>query len=244
MERKYYFRGLGLGIAVTAIIMGAATSHGTTMTDQEIIARAKELGMVENTVLADMNGKETEESEEPDAANAGQPQDDRSGTIDEEKQPQADDKIENMSQDQKDSGEAEAEDDVSDGSGETAAGNQGHSETDEAETVQGSSDGLTEEDEEEEPDGSNKQTGQNRETDKTDFENETAAGGGNITVSRGDGSHTVAKKLADAGLVLSADSFDQFLCQNGYDKKLRTGTFHIPSDADHEQIAKIITGVE
>ena len=61
MERKYYFRGLGLGIVVTAIIMGAATARSRAMTDREIIARAKELGMVENTVLADMDVKQAEE---------------------------------------------------------------------------------------------------------------------------------------------------------------------------------------
>ena len=65
-----------------------------------------------------------------------------------------------------------------------------------------------------------------------------------ITVNSGDGSHTVAKKLADAGVVISADDFDAFLCQYGYDKKLRTGTFSIPADASDEQIAKIVTGME
>ena len=50
MEKKYYFRGLGLGIIVTAVIMGIALSGGGEkgkMTDDEVIARAKELGMNE-----------------------------------------------------------------------------------------------------------------------------------------------------------------------------------------------------
>ena len=65
-----------------------------------------------------------------------------------------------------------------------------------------------------------------------------------ITISHGDGSYTVARKLADVGVVTSADSFDTFLCQNGYDKRLRTGTFSIPADASDEQIARIVTGAE
>jgi cell division protein YceG involved in septum cleavage len=61
-------------------------------------------------------------------------------------------------------------------------------------------------------------------------------------VGSGDGSYTVAKKLADAGVVSSAQSYDEYLCSNGYDKKLRTGTFTIPANATEEQIAKIVTG--
>lgn len=52
MEKKYYFRGLGLGIIVTAVIMGIALSGGgktSEMTDDEVIARARELGMTEDT---------------------------------------------------------------------------------------------------------------------------------------------------------------------------------------------------
>ena len=48
MELKYYLRGLGLGIVVTAIIMGIVSSRSSAMTDDEIIARAKQLGMTEN----------------------------------------------------------------------------------------------------------------------------------------------------------------------------------------------------
>ena len=37
MERKYYLRGLGIGIVMTAIIMGIALSGNHKMTDEEII---------------------------------------------------------------------------------------------------------------------------------------------------------------------------------------------------------------
>lgn len=66
MERKYYLRGLGIGIAVTAIIMGIALAGDKTMTDDEIIARARELGMVENTVLTNSDDK-TDKEENADA---------------------------------------------------------------------------------------------------------------------------------------------------------------------------------
>ena len=48
MKLKYYLRGLGIGILVTSIIMGIALSHGKQeMSDEEIMERASELGMVE-----------------------------------------------------------------------------------------------------------------------------------------------------------------------------------------------------
>ena len=50
MKLKYYLRGLGIGIAVTALVMGLAlgkVKNNTTMTDEEIKQRAAQLGMVE-----------------------------------------------------------------------------------------------------------------------------------------------------------------------------------------------------
>lgn len=45
MKRKYYMRGLGIGVIVTAIIFTvAAPKKEVTMTDEEVIARAQELG--------------------------------------------------------------------------------------------------------------------------------------------------------------------------------------------------------
>lgn len=64
MKLKFYLRGLGIGIAVTAGILMLAGGGKKTMTDEEVIARAKELGLVENKVLAELNtevsGKEEE----------------------------------------------------------------------------------------------------------------------------------------------------------------------------------------
>lgn len=54
MKLKYYLRGLGIGIIVTAVVMSAAIGNKTeTMTDEQVKARAVELGMIEDTFLAD-----------------------------------------------------------------------------------------------------------------------------------------------------------------------------------------------
>lgn len=214
MERKYYLRGLGLGIAVTAVIMGVIGSHDKGMTDQEIIARAKELGMVENTVLADMGNEESPELENTEEI---------SNPVQAQPQEDTEEAVESTADGSMPSGEGDADT----GDYETAA------EPDSVESDKLDSSG------EAEPAG----TGEEHNAEDAN-EIITSAAVRTITINRGDGSHTVAKKLEDAGVVTSADTFDEFLCRNGYDKKLRIGTFSIPADAGDEQIARIVTGAE
>lgn len=48
MKLKYYLRGLGVGIVLTAVIMGVVLGRkGSDISDEEVIRRAKQLGMVE-----------------------------------------------------------------------------------------------------------------------------------------------------------------------------------------------------
>ena len=54
MKLKYYLRGLGIGIVVTALIMSIVTlTQKNTISDEEVIARAEKLGMVQSGVLSD-----------------------------------------------------------------------------------------------------------------------------------------------------------------------------------------------
>ena len=61
MKLKYYLRGLGIGILVTAVIMGITQgSRKETLSDREIRERAAALGMVEpGNSLADLEAAET-----------------------------------------------------------------------------------------------------------------------------------------------------------------------------------------
>lgn len=62
MKLKYYLRGLGVGIIVTTLILIIAFS-GRKISDEEVIKRAGELGMVMQEA-----GTETDNSEIPKAA--------------------------------------------------------------------------------------------------------------------------------------------------------------------------------
>lgn len=208
MELKYYLRGLGIGIAVTAIIMGIALSGDKPMTDEQIIARAKELGMVENTVLSDTENKETD--------------DDGAGNEDAADETAPDDGAEN---------EDAADEDTPDAD----VGNEDAADEDTPD------DGV----EQAQDTGANGSAPESDAAADDTADNQTASATLKaITIASGDGSYTVAKKLQDAGAISSAETFDNFLCEHGYDKKLRTGTFSIPADASDEQIARIVTGLE
>ena len=47
--------------------------------------------------------------------------------------------------------------------------------------------------------------------------------------------------LEEAGLIENADSFDRYLIDNGYSKRIRMGTYVIIPGTDPEEIARIIT---
>jgi len=191
MKLRYYMRGLGIGVLVTAILM-SVTLNGKTekLSDEEIIARAEELGMVmeyDDVVLADtVSENQTEEPEEkPETVTAEEPEEKPETVTAEEPE-------------------------------------------EKPETV------VAEEDEvsEEESDITSEEAQiEEIETDQTV----------EITVQGGDGSQTVARKLAQAGLIDDAQAYDKYLCSNGYDKRICTGTHTIPVGAGEEEIAKIIT---
>jgi outer membrane biosynthesis protein TonB len=234
MERKYYLRGLGLGIVVTAIIMGMMLSGKEKMSDEDVIARAKELGMVEDTVLSDsINDAKEEAAAAAEAEASKEPETETKSEPENSKQPDT------AKNDTSVNSKTQTDDAVK-------AADTAKTDTDKTtETAKADTSKTTDKT----TDAAKTETAK-ADTDKTTTaaKAETAANKANntepttITVGSGDGSYTVAKKLADAGVVSSAQSYDEYLCSNGYDKKLRTGTFTIPANATEEQIAKIVTG--
>ncbi len=195
MKLKYYLRGLGIGILVTAIIMGIAAGKKEKMTDEEIKARARELGMVESMVLSDIATTPPVENTEPE----------------ETPEPTVAPVLEETPQ---------------------STENQTVTDTPEPETTPEQV--ITPE-----PETTPEQVIA-PEPEITPEPEEIASV--TITIKSGQSSVAVSKLLAEAGLVESASEFDKYLCSNGYDKKIRTGTYEIPTGADEEEIARIITG--
>ena len=219
MKLKYYLRGLGIGILVTALIMGA--TGGKKLTDEEIKAKAMQLGMVEGTstgVLSDLQadaieGKDVEETV-PQMESAETTQ-------------QATEIAEVTVEATQESTEAtketvEATKESTETTKETVEATKESTETTK-ETVE-----VTQE--------SAEVTKENvAETKENAGEKVT------ITVHGGDSSVTVSNALVAAGLVEDAKEYDRYLCTNGYDKRICVGTYEIEMGSNYETIAKIIT---
>ena len=209
MKLRYYLRGLGLGILVTAAFFIASNSKDT-MTDAEVKARAKELGMIENTVLTDLESStEVKES-----------------IVEVE------------------SSEVETEIEVSTVEETTVM----ESTTEETTTEETTTEETTMEETttvaelETEEDTNNKTAVENKENEpaSTDIKN---TGNGTeviVTVNRGDGSDTVARRLQELGVIPDAGEFDRFLMQNGYDRKISTGEHIIPANASWDEIGRTL----
>lgn len=199
MRLRYYLRGLGIGMIVTALLMGVALKDGQPLSDAEIRARAAELGMVEgdSRTLAELQGS-AEPVETPEAADVPDP------------------------------AEASGSADAADPAGASEAANvpdpAGASEAadvpDPAETSKSADASLPAAEPTQTPEQPQRVT---------------------LVVSQGESSYTVSKALADAGLVEDARDFDQYLVDNGYSKRICTGTYEISVDSTEEEIAQIIT---
>ena len=72
MNLKFYLRGLGIGIAVTTLVMGFSFNNKEpqVLSDSEIISKAEALGMVmEDKVLVKQNTSETSSNSDSDEKN-------------------------------------------------------------------------------------------------------------------------------------------------------------------------------
>lgn len=217
MELKYYLRGLGLGIIVTAIIMSVLTSKNQTMTDAQIIARAKQLGMIEDRVLSESAAQKENASGE-NASGEDVPEKNDSRDV-------------NTSADNTQSAQDAQNGNAQDAQSQQNADAQSQQEVQDASEPGVDVSGREEEPQQQEP-AESEQTFPVSDTDMV------------VTIGAGDGSYAVSRKLADVGAISSPGNFDTFLCENGYDKKIRPGTYMIPADASDEQMARIITGAE
>ena len=148
MKIQYYLRGLGIGIIVTALVMGITKDRKEPLTEAEIRAMALEIGMVDSNSL---KLTDTQASGEPDSFSGPEEPEEPSG---DEGQPD---------------------------------------------------EGIT------------------------------------VEIEPGAGSRAICRMLEEAGLIEDADSFDRYLIDNGYSKRIRMGTYVIIPGTDPEEIARIIT---
>lgn len=220
MKLKYYLRGLGIGILVTAMILGLVTKEKGNMTDEEIKARARELGMVEQRTLADVGSISAQDTvlesekgeEEKNTFPTATPQETVSNEDSDEKKEEIPvaTEVPQLSPEPQVTPVPTEEPSVSPEVTE-APKDKEEKDSDEAETP--------------------------LETEPTVQEMQVIE----LAIVRGDSSYSVSKRLVELGLIADAKEYDTYLCKNGYDKKLNIGTYKLHKEMTEEEIAKIIT---
>jgi len=236
MKLKYYLRGLGIGIAVTAFIM-SSVKETEKLTDAQIKMRALELGMVEETVLADLPQAAREEEEKKDTSvEKGSADEERfeytAGEADilklEEETQKVDDENVNEAE-----GNAilENENQLLEDSGSLSNAFENKDENEVTTSIQKpETDGEM---------GSTEQINTAQSNQSEIVESYII-----IPVEPGNGSETISRRLYNAGLVESAVEYNRFLVENGYDRSLVVGNHEIPAGASEEDMAKILCGLQ
>ena len=240
MKLKYYLRGLGIGIVVTAIIM-SITNKPEEMTDAEIKMRALELGMVEESVLADLQAKDesTDVETVEDILNQHAAEKDNQQEIpaeeatDVEVENEDDAVAESEEMDTTDNEEVVSEETIVEENKE-AAEETTVTEPEEDSVVEEVTVANTNEVKEENDDSKQEDS----------IKDEVVESFTIIKVEKGNGSEIVSRRLYEAGLVESAVEYNQFLVKNGYDRRLSVGNHEIPSGATHEEMARILCGMK
>ena len=251
MNLKYYLRGLGLGILVTALILSVAGRNRRTMTDAEVKERAKELGMIENTVLLE-KPEETESASETTAntesasettantesvsettagsdgevqigTDIGNNEDVSQGDLSKEETPKDNQPKEETSEEEKPQKDASQDTEPKDDTSQEV--------TDDPERPEELSKNNTEDTQ-----------GENDEKVTSAGEDQSRTDEVTLTIVSGDTSYSVAKKLYELGVVPSVEQTDRFLCANGYDRTIRTGVYTIAPEETLESVAKRING--
>ena len=247
-KHRYYLRGIGVGIIVCALILIISRINTPAdISDEEIITRARALGMVETGELtltggalgeSGVSSQDTEPERFPvvsdpePAFQTGEGNtDDRPGDGQQDTAP-----ISDPVADEQGSNDQNADNDQT--SGQPSA----VQDTDEgnADNDQTSGQPLAGQDTDEGNAGDDQATVQPSE-DQPSAGQEALGDYAVLTVERGNSSNVVADKLQRLGIIEDSRDFDKYLVDNGYATRISVGTFQIPYGSSYEFIAKTIT---
>ena len=214
MKLKYTLRGFGLGIIITACLMGAYSRNAVAKARVNVL---KQYGLGGEAA----NAEEESSQEESEALQ---------GNTDEVSTDMRDNDIESEINSAIESAKTEETQSNSD------------SDTPESNAVtepesQQIPINIDENQQESMPESSSENVIVVEPTDTSTVQGQTIQ----ITVVSGDDSGTVSRKLSNAGIIESASEFDAFLIQHGYDKSINPGTKTINTTDSWQQIAEKLT---
>ncbi len=237
MRLKYYLRGLGIGIILTTLILTVSRVNHR-LSDQQIINRAMELGMV---MKEDPEGNLDEVLKNKGAQNSDPSKGDN--TPDEEQTPEA----APSGTPEQDLPEAEEQDTQAEGTDRPEESNQ----TDATATTSGQpkdsqAGNTTGELSRETTDTTDTtQTSQKQGTGETDTGTAedalTASEEITFTIEKGMSSGKVAALLEAKGLIEKAEDFNNYIIQEDKSGVIRVGTFTVTKGTSYQILLKTIT---
>jgi hypothetical protein len=244
MKLKYYMRGLGIGILITTIVLSIGGKK-EKITDEEIMARAKELGMVMTKDDTDDNleevlekslGKPDSETDEVENNKDVNEQVDTNEQADADEQIDVDEPVETDEQvDADEIPDSDMKSDTNEEQGVDESINEGfNSGTD---TTEDTSEPI-----EENNDMDIDDITETTDEDTTGSVTDEQASQITFTIIKGMSSRQVSELLVQKGLIKDALDFDNYIKRQGKASVIRIGTYTLPKDADYQTILKAIAG--
>lgn len=217
MKLRYQMRGLGIGIIVTALLMGVVKGEKLPLSDAEIKAKALELGMVESDSmkLSDIPGGQSSD-DSGTAPDSGGESDGREGAGS-GSEPDADPGEEGSG-----APEGEGDSDTGGDAGDEEEGSAPHGSQGDAEGNGQDAGGTP---------GSVQSGGTGAEGERV-----------TVVIEEGVTSYSVCELLEELGLIEDADSLDYYICSNSYSRSIQEGVYEIPRGTSDEEIVSIIMG--
>lgn len=237
MNIKSYLKGIGVGIIVASLVLIIA-GNMNKMSDADVIKRAKELGMVEAS--AEIQNTEPVNAAKENTVAASDNSDAATNTT----ETSADDKTAQNISDTNNTN-VKASDNSSINTTEDSKTN-----TSDMSSPNATEDSKASNTVKKSPDASEDN---NTDASASEVNNDTSASQNadittgktiKVEVKSGMSSESVSLAVKNAGLVDNDTEFNKYLCENGYDKRLRVGTFDIPSGSDFETISKYLCGIK
>ena len=220
-------RGIGVGILICALILIISRINSPAdISDEEIVSRARALGMVDPGDLSLSAAEDLGNGEAAALApdnNTGSTSDavtdtDQSGHTDST----ADAGLAaDQSGDNDSTAEAGTDADQNADNGSSADAG---TDTDQNGNTDSTSDTVTD-------------AGQSGDVETVPDGNSYAV----LVVERGNSSDVVARRLESLGVITDPVDFDKYLVANGYASRISVGTFQIPYGSDYDYIARAIT---
>ena len=223
MRLKYFLRGLGIGIAVTTLILAISHSANRKMSDSEVIERAMELGMGYTTAAQESSAESTAETSETETDSTAAetectPATEPEGT----QEPESSEAVTTEN-------ETTTKEPASTRETTTQETTQRETTTQETTTARATQESTTE--------------AVTTQAETTQTESESAETEGStattytLTITSGMSSNTVCDMLKRNGIIADSGDFDGFLVRNGYADRIRVGSFEVNSNMSYEELA-------